>query len=57
MTLENSGMKQTCKDNGDFTIVDGILVEYLGNGKLECFKQAFARIHQHGITNVFRIVV
>ena len=31
MTLENSGMKQTCKGNGDFTIIDGILVEYLGN--------------------------
>ena len=31
MAIENSDMKQTCKDNGDFNIVDGILVEYLGN--------------------------
>ena len=31
MTLENSVINQTCKDNGDFNIVDGILVEYLSN--------------------------
>ncbi len=31
MTHENSVINQTCKDNGDFNIVDGILVEYLSN--------------------------
>ncbi len=47
MALENSGMNQTCKDNGDFTIVDGILVEYLGNDSSVVIPDGVTKINDH----------
>ena len=47
MALENSGMNQTCKDNGDFNIVDGILVEYLGNDSFVVIPDGVTKINDH----------
>lgn len=51
MALENSGMNQTCKDNGDFTIVDGILVEYLGNDSSVVIPDGVIKIKDRAFLN------
>lgn len=51
MALENSDMKQTCKDNGDFTIVDGILVEYLGNDSSVVIPDGVIKIKDRAFLN------
>ncbi len=47
MTLENSNMKQTCKNSDGFNIVDGILVEYLGNDSFVVIPDGVTKINDH----------